>query len=184
MQKTAVITEKEAKAWYPKATPSVKRFLEKAFGKEFFQKKAKKKVHNRPNSYEEACKMVGEKPLKASVFNFLPKWQRARAYSQHRLEIITAAINNKHIFNWNEDSDERKWFPFFDIRGSGLIRFSHSCCYCSSYDVYSYTCEALAYKNEADSDYSATTFLEDWKNIIRNDSYQKQNYRITTKKIK
>ena len=44
-------------------------------------------------SYEDACKVLGLKPLADEVFNAFPKAEREDVKAYHQLSVITKAIN-------------------------------------------------------------------------------------------
>lgn len=68
-------------------------------------------------SYEDACKKENIDPEKLPDVLMIPEELRKTILSCYRLLIIFKAINNGWIPNWN-DSNQRKYFPWFEIEAS------------------------------------------------------------------
>lgn len=120
-------------------------------------------------TFESACQFCGYDPEKVlpDVTSFPTHMQNA-LLSYAKLLIITEAINEKHVFDW-DSYDERKYFPWFDMEKDKQVnpsgfRFHDSLC---DY-TYSFTSggSRLCYRNAQDAEFSAVTFLELWKAMI------------------
>ncbi len=77
------------------------------------------------------------------------------------LALISEVLNEGHVFSMTDN--EYRYFPVFDLRGSGFV-FSGS--FYGYYHDYTAVGSALSLKNEALADYAGTTFLQDYKNAM------------------
>ena len=58
-------------------------------------------------SYEDACKVLGLKPLADEVFNAFPKAEREDVKAYHQLSVITKAINEGWEPDWTNRKEEK-----------------------------------------------------------------------------
>lgn len=70
-------------------------------------------------SYEDACKVLGLKPLADEVFNAFPKAEREDVKAYHQLSVITKAINEGWEPDWT-NRKERKFVPYMYTNSAGL----------------------------------------------------------------
>ena len=98
-------------------------------------------------SFEDACKAL---KIPSDIPSF-PAETGAAAFYQ--LEIIARALNGDWKPDWN-DSDQYKYYPWFDFRGSRFVFFG-------VYFRYSYSGlgSRLCYKGEKTAEYAAETFI-------------------------
>lgn len=89
MEKTLKITEEQAKKLYLEASANLKEILESNFGKATFLKNFRDTV----KTYEDACEIIGEKPIDEQPFNGL--WNRKVGNRIHKIENYDST--NYHI---------------------------------------------------------------------------------------
>jgi len=70
-------------------------------------------------SYEDACKVLGLKPLAYEVFNAFPKAEREDVKAYHQLSVITKAINEGWEPDWTNRKEE-KFEPYMYTNTAGL----------------------------------------------------------------
>ena len=70
-------------------------------------------------SYEDACKVLGLKPLADEVFNAFPKAEREDVKAYHQLSVITNAINEGWKPDWTNRKEE-KFEPYMYTNSAGL----------------------------------------------------------------
>lgn len=70
-------------------------------------------------SYEDACKVLGLKPLADEVFNAFPKAEREDVKAYHQLSVITKAINEGWEPDWTNRKEE-KFEPYIYTNNAGL----------------------------------------------------------------
>ena len=70
-------------------------------------------------SYEDACKVLGLKPLADEVFNAFPKAEREDVKAYHQLSVITKAINEGWEPDWTNRKEE-KFEPYMYTNTAGL----------------------------------------------------------------
>lgn len=78
-------------------------------------------------SYEDACKALGVEPINEEAFNVFPKEDRKSMIAYHKLTVITRALNNGWLPDW-ENKKESKFYPIFRYDSAGLS-------YISTYDT-------------------------------------------------
>lgn len=120
-------------------------------------------------TFEAACTLCGYDPEKVlpDVTAFPIHMQNA-LLSYAQLLIITEAINEKHVFDWDSYS-ERKYFPWFDMEKHEEVNPSGFRFRDAGYgytDTYATGGSRLCYRNAQDAEFSAVTFLELWKAMI------------------
>ncbi len=82
------------------------------------------------------------------------------AIAQRKLEIIISVMNDGWTPNW-KDSSELKWYPWFDLGGSGF-----SLGVCAYRNSSTYVGGRLCTKNEDLCKYIATTFIDIYKEYM------------------
>ncbi len=114
-------------------------------------------------SYEDACRLRGVTPLSLSDFAFHGPKRQEQKYADHQLDIIIEALNEGHVFDYDDD-DERKHYPLFKKTGSG---FALHAVYCdrTSTDVG----PRRSFRKEETARYCATKFIH-----LYNQSFQQQ----------
>lgn len=120
-------------------------------------------------TFEAACNFCGYDPEKVlpDVKAFPTHLQNALT-SYAKLLIITEAINEKHVFDWN-NWNERKYFPWFDLEKDETNNPSGFRFLVTIY-VFTYSDSAggsrLCYRNARDAEFSAVTFIDLWKAMM------------------
>ncbi len=66
-------------------------------------------------TYEEACEKLGLKPMALPEVSVVPSKHQKALIAHFKLIIIAEALNDGWQPNWN-DSDEYKYFPWFEIK--------------------------------------------------------------------
>lgn len=69
-------------------------------------------------TFQQACKKLGIKPVLPNV-SALPKDQQKAIIAHYKLVIIAKALNDSWKPNW-KDFSQGKYYPWFDMSGSGL----------------------------------------------------------------
>ncbi|AWW32153.1 hypothetical protein DN752_19520 [Echinicola strongylocentroti] len=125
-------------------------------------------IKDQINSYEDACKILDRKPLTLEEFSFLPESERQSFYSLHRIRTGIEAINEGHVFDWN-NWDESKYYPWWDLEtynddpaGSG---FSYGDC--ASAGTCANVGARLCTRTREHCGHIAKVFFEDYRNWIK-----------------
>lgn len=126
-------------------------------------------ITERLKSYEDACTLLNRQPLTLEQFNFLPETDRQAMYSLHRILTGIEAINEGHVFDWN-NYDEYKYYPWWDMEtyddnpvpGSGFSLGGVGCDSANS-DVGA----RLITRSDAHARHIAEIFFEDYRNWIK-----------------
>jgi hypothetical protein len=119
-------------------------------------------------SFEEACEKLGydAKAILPDVSMF-PEEHRAAITSYAKMIIISEAINEKHRFDWN-DSDEYKWFPWFDMEvddnNRSGFRFDGALCDYASTD--STGGSRLCFRTRAAAEHAGKTFIDYYRDMM------------------
>ncbi len=116
--KTLQIDEKKARGLYKTATPEFKAALEDTFGKDFFTGS----ITDRVKSYEDACEELGINPNHLPDVSLCMDEDKAAIIAQHKLCIITRALNEGWKPNW-KNSNQIKYFPWFDLSSPSGFAF-------------------------------------------------------------
>lgn len=116
---TISITKANALKAYKSADKAIKTALENLLGAETFKKTGD--ITDRIKTFEDACAELG-----VEIFETLGQPSDVVAY--RKLRIISEALNEGWRPNWN-DSNEYKYYPYFEYAGSGFSHYSydHSC---------------------------------------------------------
>lgn len=157
MKKFSIDLEK-AKQIYPDAPKSLQADLEKTFGKTVF---IPENIMGKIKTFSDACKAC---KTTEAAFNAKVKKQGLLpdevAYQQ--IKIIARALNEGWKPDWN-NSDEYKYYPWFEFSGSGF-GYSHSGC------GYDYTATAvgsrLCYKNLDLAKHAGKTFIKIYNSYL------------------
>lgn len=144
------ITKQTAKLLYNTVPDWFKKQLEEAFEKESFRKKDFRDI----KTFEDACnELENLTPIRND--------EAPDEIAYKKLKIIVAAINQGWIPDW-DNTDQRKWFPWFDLSsGFGF-----------SYTYYYYDCtdtgvgSRLCFESEEKARYAGNQFLELYKDFL------------------
>jgi hypothetical protein len=150
-----VIDAQNAPEVYREAGKELKKVMEKTFGKDLLSKK----VTDRIKSFEDACKELG---ISQKVFNESIEHDAPDEIAYKKMKLITIALNEGWQPNW-DDSNERKWRPWFYLNSPGF-RFSGS----FFGRTYSYSAggSRLCFKSEELCNYAAKQFLDIYKDLF------------------
>lgn len=107
---TLQISKANALSAYRKADKKVKELLEELFGKQVLSTE----VTERIKSFEDACLELG---IDSTDANFSTGTVDEIAYK--KLKVIAAALNEGTVLSF-ADSNQRKWYPWFEYSGSGF----------------------------------------------------------------
>lgn len=157
--KTLQIDIKTAQRLYSNASSEFKTLLEENFTK----KELNSNVIDRVKSYEDACAEVGIEPIDEK--EMLHLGFRRDEIDRRKLEVIAFALNEQEYLDWN-NSNQEKWYPYFDFSGPSGVAFG-AAGYGFSYAVAG-AASRLCFKSEKLARYAGETFPELYKNIIDN----------------
>lgn len=107
---TLQISKANALSAYKKADKKVKELLEELFGKQVLSTE----VTDRIKTFEDACIEIG---IDATDANFSTGTTDEIAYK--KLKVIAQALNEGTVLSF-ANSDQRKWYPWFEYSGSGF----------------------------------------------------------------
>lgn len=141
--KQLVIGEATAKEIYPKASAEIKAMLEDTFGKPYFSDKITDKV----KTFDDACNILGINP-----FDVWQEGDDSDDVAYKKLKVIARALNEGWEPDYN-DSNQRKWYPWFLLNEPGFrlldVNFDYSGSFVGS---------RLVFKSEELARYAATQF--------------------------
>lgn len=155
---TLQITPGDARRIYKIATPELRTILEGSASAGFFSEK----LTDRIKSYEDACAELGIEPINEA--EMLSNGFRQDEIDRRKLETITYVFNDNEYVDWN-NSDQRKYYPWFKFEGSGFAFFGTYCAYSFAHAGCAFR---LCFKRDADARYAGQQFLELYKSIIDN----------------
>jgi hypothetical protein len=148
---TLQIDKNNARKLYPTAAPEFKTMLEDSFGKDFFSQK----ITDRIKTFEDACEILGLDP-NHNYYRIGP----ADEIAYTKLKVIIQALNEGWTPNWN-DSNERKWRPWFYLNAPGFRLYG---VYCNI--TYSAVGSRLCLRSEELAEYAAKQFLDLYKDFF------------------
>ncbi len=155
--KTIAINEANALNAYNAADKNQKTFLENLLGKETFSQN----ITDRVKTWEDAAEIYGVDPVESLPFTNPQNGIEEAANAFYQTEIIIHVLNEGWEPNW-DNSNEYKWYPYFDMRTSGSAGgFSFAVCYYVL--TSSYVGARLVLKTEALAKYAGTQFLHIYK---------------------
>lgn len=143
MKEQLMIEKKDAIKMYPTASPEWKAAFETTFGKEVFSQK----ITDRVKTFEDACEVLG---IDSEDVFYSDESDDEKAYK--KLKVIARALNEGWTPNWN-DSNQRKWYPWFYMNGSGFRLFG-----VYYVDDFSGVGSRLVFKSEELGQYAADQF--------------------------
>jgi hypothetical protein len=149
--KQLMIDEKDARKLYPSASTEWKTTLESTFGKEFFSQK----ITDRVKTFADACEVLDIDPD-----DVIHSADEADDQAYKQLKIVARALNEGWEPNYN-DTNQRKWYPWFYLNEPG---FRLNVCNC----VYSRANVGarLVFKSEELARYAATQFQGLYSNYL------------------
>lgn len=152
--KNLTINETDARTLYPEASKSLKKIFESTFGKDFFSQK----ITDRIKTFEDACNEIG---IDSVTFDY--EFDRADEIAYQKLKVIIRALNEGWKPNW-DDTNERKWAPWFYMNSPSGFRFHDS--YYAGTLTSSTGGSRLCFKSEELANYAANQFLDIYKAFL------------------
>jgi len=144
------LTKQTAKLLYSTVPDWFKTQLEEAFGKECFRKKDFRDI----KTFEDACnELENLTPIRND--------EAPDEIAYKKLKIIVAAINQGWIPDW-DNTDQRKWFPWFNLSSGFGFSFTH-CHYGHSLTLVG---SRLCFESEEKAGYAGNQFLELYKDFL------------------
>ena len=152
------VNESTARELYKNGSGELKTILEESLGKNFFYQNITEQV----KSYEDACEILGIKPIDVALLLSLGLTKNDIAYI--KLTTIIKAINE----GWMPDmfdNNVKRWYPYFYINGSAsAFRFLGADFVLTFARAGSGS--RLCVKNEKLATYVGKEFIELWKEFI------------------
>lgn len=76
-------------------------------------------ITDKVKTYEDACAVLGKKPLSLANFNHMDEEDRPMAFAHHQIERIAAALNEGWKPDWTNDNEYKYW-PWFYMGDGGF----------------------------------------------------------------
>lgn len=146
-----VIGGTDARKLYPTASTEWKATFEATFGKEFFRQK----ITDRVKTFANACEVLDIDPD-----DVVHSADDTDDQAYKKLKVIARALNEGWEPNYN-DSNERKWYPWFYMDKPGFRLFA--CLYAISA---AFVGARLVFKSEELARYAATQFQGLYSNYL------------------
>lgn len=159
MSKTLKIDEATAKLHYATASAGLKAILEETFGKKVFLTIVTDRINNMEDVYE-ALNMDSDDVEEFEEFlNTLSE----DTASYEKLKKLALALNEGWEPNW-DNSNEQKWFPYFDMRSTPGFGFSNATYnYARTYSVVG---SRLCFKTDALAAHAGKKFTSLYKSLL------------------
>ena len=126
-----------------------------------------KEIANKPKdlfsiieNYSDVCKELGESEFTEADFDNVGNDYSQKLLDFAKIQQISKLFNGDWKPNW-KDSNERKWFPYFEIKASGGFGFSFS----GYHDYYTFSAVAF-YKDQKTSDFIGKKFSDIYEKLI------------------
>lgn len=120
--------------------------------------KSNQKVTDRIKTFEDVLK---DQNISEDDFYSSCKELTIDEIAYKKLKLIAKSINEDWTPNWN-DSNEYKYYPYFDMREN--VGFSFSQCYC--WGTYSHVGSRLCFKTKELAEYSGKQFISIYKEFL------------------
>ena len=146
------VTKETAKKLYDSVPDFFKEQLEAAFGKDAFRKIDYKDI----KTFKDACNALDIDP--DAVCN---KGDTLDEAAYKKLKIIAKAINQGWVPDW-DNTNERKWFPWFSLASGFGFDDSGYSCGCSRTVVGSRLC----FESEEKADYAGKQFTAIYEEFL------------------
>jgi hypothetical protein len=152
------LEKEDAKLIYDTAPKRIKDKLEKEFGADTFRKIDFRDL----KTFNDLClaaRGISEVEFEAKIKD-LPISDQMKRFA--RMEIQSEGINQGWIPD-HSDTNQKKWFPIFEVSSSGLgFSLSHyHYVYASTYVGF-----CLCFETEEQSDYAGKQFIKLWEEFI------------------
>jgi hypothetical protein len=150
-----IIEENAVKAYNNTTCSTVKKTLEDLFGKETFKPL---NITDRVKTYEDACAVLGIDPQERLPFEDPGSKDNAAINAYAKLFIIAQALNQGWKPDWS-NSNEYKWYPYFDMQaGAGLSYYDFV-----GWDSFSGVGSRLCFKSRELAEYAGKQFTDIYK---------------------
>ena len=154
--KLLVIDEKNVRQVYAEAGTQLKKQIEEIFPKELISGK----ITDRVKTFEDACAVLN---IDIDWFDSQTQFDSPDELAFKKMKIIVRALNEGWTPNW-DNSNERKWFPWFYLDNPSGFRFGDSLyAYSSSHSAGG---SRLCFKTEELCNYAAKQFLPIYKDLF------------------
>lgn len=113
----------------------------------------------RIKTYEQVCEELGEDELTLSDFDHLPQYMREKNLNTAKLQQVEKLFNG----TWKadmKDPNQRKHYPYFEVKAGGGLVF-----YYSSYNYSCYIGPVVYFKDEPTSTYVGKQFIDLYKGL-------------------
>ena len=144
------IDEKTAKMLYDDSPEWFQEQLKKEFGEDLFKKKDFRDI----KTFEDACKELGI--TNDSCRPIFDEEEDPDEIAYKKLKVIIAAINQGWKPNWN-DSNEKKWYPWFKYLASGFGFYDSFYAY---YFAHTSVGSRLCFESQEKATFAGTQFIE------------------------
>lgn len=149
--KEVKINKETARKLYGSVPDFFREQLEEAFGKEAFRKKDFRDI----KTFEDALELT------EGDLTGIRNDENPDVIAYKKLKIIVAAINQGWVPNWN-NTDQKKWFPWFNLSsGFGFSRtyYGYDC-------TFTYVGSRLCFESREKAEYTGTQFQELYKDFL------------------
>jgi len=123
--------------------------------------KKQQEVTKRIKTFEDAMKETGRPNV--PDFSNLPADLRDYFEAQYKIIVITEALNEDFVADWNDDN-QRKYFPWF-YASSGVFAYNATFYYCSF--AAAGDGARLCFSTRELAEYAGKQFLEIWTKILK-----------------
>ena len=155
--KTLKISEADAKKYYKTASEEFKTVLETTFGKEMFSEK----ITDRVKSWEDVVDILEEQGESVVLPYKLAKTKQQYSINAlYKIQCISKVLNE----GWEPDfnnSNEHKYYPWFDYKNTGWGFYSVSWDYVCSDSPF-----GCYYKTKELAEYSSKVFIDIYKEYL------------------
>jgi hypothetical protein len=121
----------------------------------------KENITDKIKTYEDA--IAATKRPDVPDLSLFPEDMREYFTAQYKILVIAEALNEGWKPDWN-NSNQRKWYPWFRVSSSGFA-------FCVTYFVYVYPhaghASRLCFKSDKLADYAGKQFVDIWETLIQ-----------------
>lgn len=159
MSETIDISKNDAIKAFRDGTESDKSLLRRLFSthKDIFNQK----ITDRVKSFEDACEIKGVLTSEILPFHCPKNSFQEALNAMSKMAVIIEVLNEGWTPNWN-DSNQRKWYPLFDMRAG--FRFVGSACDWT--DASSHLGSRFCLKSEELANYAGKQFGSIYKQFL------------------
>jgi len=165
------ITKENAKKAYDEGCSDVKKVLQNLFGSKTF---IPEDITDRIKTIEDACKELGVKTY-GDAYRVL-KLDDRKMFADTPISQCDDSMLNAMIFcralnegwwpDW-DNSNEAKWYPYFDMRKSCASGFGFGASHTDYWDTYADVGSRLCFKNEKLSTYAGKTITSTYRKFMK-----------------